>query len=101
MARLQAAIASSPDALAQVSQSSASAGTAVAAASSAAAIGTRRQVRFGIRPPWPPRINVYRARRGSQLVSANKVKIEKLRPPMWAAGAMQFEPVWPVLGRDR
>ena len=69
-----AAWRASPEPLAQVCQSSARAGAAMAVARSADAIGNRRQVLFGINPPWPPRINDCRARRQCQHVSAGIVK---------------------------
>src|ERR1041385_364645 len=74
MARVQAEIASSPELLAQVSQSSAKAGAAAAVARNADAIAKRRQAWFGITPPWPPRINLYRPPRGCQHDSAGIVK---------------------------
>src|ERR1051326_6961554 len=104
MARVQAEIASSPKLLAQVSQSSAKAEVAAVAARNADAIAMRRQAWFGITPPWPPRINLYRPPRGCQHDSAGIVKTRTaaiampviVPSPLVGEGAITQDAVVPV-----
>src|SRR3954453_4349991 len=90
MARVQAAIASSPALLAQVSQSSANAGVADVIAISSATKRRVRQALIGIQSPLAsaPLTNqaADRVPRGCQLVSAVNVKT-------WAASARRARPL--------